>query len=150
MRDPLGWRAARNLRGKTMVFQYSAPTSRGSNLAGTTLNSLANGSESGDITVDNSTNRYLYALVTLKLGSINPSSGASVQLRVRASDGVDVPDKIGGELYPFLITSGSSAKIQTILIALRPFSLRFSFVNNTGVALAGSGNEVYASFYGEE
>jgi hypothetical protein len=89
--------------------------------------------------------------VTLKLGSITPSSGGSVSLRVTISDGTDVSDKIGGDLYVMPLTSGASAKnIILPFVRLYPFSLRFSLVNNSGVSLASSGNEIYVSYYNED
>jgi hypothetical protein len=93
----------------------------------------------------------LYGAVTLKLGSITPSTGGSVSLRVTQSDGTDVSDKIGGDLYVIPLTSGASAKVNIIsMIRLYPFSLRFSLINNSGVSLAASGNEVYVIPFNED
>jgi hypothetical protein len=132
--------------------KYTSPTLRsGGNFASTAFNSLANNTESATVTYDNSTNGSLYAAVTLKLGSITPSSGGSVSLRVTISDGTDVSDKIGGDLYVMPLTSGASAKnIILPFVRLYPFSLRFSLVNNSGVSLASSGNEIYVSYYNED
>jgi hypothetical protein len=133
------------------VAKWATPGSRSSNFAGTTLNSLANGSESAVVTYDNSTNRNLYGAVTLKLGSITPSSGGSVTLRVTMSDGVDTSDKAGGDLYTSVLLSGASAKVVIWpMVRIYPFSLRFSVVNNSGVALAASGNEIYVTPYNED
>lgn len=135
--------------------KWSAAGTRGSNIASTTLNSLANGSASSFITHDNSTAKDLYFLVTLKLGSLNPTTGASVTLAVFASDGTDVPDNTasvgGGERYTETVTTGSGAKVVNFRVrAPGPFSLRFSFVNNTNVSLASSSNEVYVTTFNEE
>lgn len=133
------------------IAKWSTPSTRSSNFAGTAFNSLANGSESATVTYDNSINRNLYGAVTVKLGSITPSAGGSVTLRVVISDGIDTSDKIGGDQYIIPLTSGASAKVYTIpFVRTYPFSLRFSLVNNAGVSLNASGNEIYVTPYGEE
>lgn len=136
---------------KSRITQWGAPGTRSANFAGTTLNSLANGSESAVVTYDNSTNRDLYGTVTIKLGSITPTTGGSITLRVTLNDGTDTADRIGGDLYVIPLTSGASAKIAVLnMIRLYPYSLRFSIVNNAGVALAASGNEIYVRGFDEE
>ena len=133
------------------VAKWAAPATRSSNFAGTTLNSLANGSESSVVTYDNSSIRDLYGAVTIKLGSITPSSGGSITLRVTMSDGTDVSDRIGGDLYVVPLNSGASAKVVIIpMVRLYPFSLRFSIINNSGVAFAASGNEIYVTDFNED
>jgi len=130
--------------------KWGTPGTRSSNIASTTLNSLANGSESTAVTYDNSTNKDLYGLVTLKLGSITPSTGGSVGLRVTLNDGTDTADRIGGELYSEPLVSGASAKVAIFKINLSPFSMRLSVVNNSGATFASSGNELYVRPYNEE
>ena len=134
------------------VAKWATPATRSSNFAGTTLNSLANASESSRVTYDNSTSRDLYGAVTLKLGSITPSTGGSVTLRVTISDGTDTADAaVGGDLYQIPLTSGASAKVAILpMVRLYPFSLRFSIINNSGVTLAASGNELYVTDYNED
>lgn len=135
------------------IAKWSAPSTRSSNLAGTTLNSLANGSATILITYDNSTNRNLYTNVALKLGSITPGTGGNVTLRVYAGDGTDVPDANGGafDSYTAALASGASAKVVTFpLVRLYPFSCRLQVVNNAGVTLAASGNELYCTDYNED
>lgn len=133
------------------IAKWSTPSTRSSNLAGTTLNSLANGSESSRVTYDNSTNLNLYGFVTIKLGSITPSTGGSITLRVTASDGTDLGDAVGGDLYTMPLTTGASAKIVNVpLVRLYPFSLRLSIINNAGVTIAASGNEIYVTNYNED
>lgn len=133
------------------VAKWAVPATRSSNFAGTTLNSLANGSESSVVTYDNSTTRDLYAAVTIKLGSITPSTGGSITLRVTMNDGTDTSDRIGGDLYVVPLTSGASAKVVIIpMVRLYPFSLRFSIINNSGVAFAASGNEIYCTDFNED
>ena len=135
------------------IAKWSAPSTRSSNLAETTLNSLANGSATTLITYDNSTNRNLYTNVALKLGSITPSAGGSVTLRVYAGDGTDVPDANGGvfDSYTAALSSGASAKVVTFpMVRLYPFSCRLQVVNNSGVTLGASGNELYCTDYNED
>jgi hypothetical protein len=131
--------------------KWSTPGARSSNFAGTTLNSIANGSESTRVTYDNSTTRDLYGFVTIKLGSITPAAGGSITLRVTASDGTDLGDVVGGDLYTMPLTTSASAKIVNVpLVRLYPFSLRLSIINNAGVSLAASGNEIYVSAFNED
>jgi hypothetical protein len=134
------------------TVKWSIPGARSSNLAGTSLNSIATGSETSRVIYDNSSDRSLYGIVTIKLGSITPSTGGSVTLRVTTSDGTDLIDAgIGGDLYTIALTSGASAKVVNIpLVRLYPFSLRLSVVNNAGVTTAASGNEIYVTPYGED
>ncbi len=120
-------------------------------MAGATLNSLANAGESSVVTYDNSTSRDLYGAVTLKLGSITPSTGGSVTIRVTLNDGTDTADRIGGDLYVVPLTSGTSAKVAVVnMVRLYPYSMRFSVVNSAGVALAASGNELYVRPWNED
>lgn len=132
------------------VATWSTSRTRSDNRASTVLNSLANGSESAVMTYDNSSNKDLYGAVTIKLGSITPSTGGSITLRVTMSDGTDTADKAAGDRYPVELLSGASAKVVVIpLVRLYPFSLRLSVVNNSGVTLASSGNELYVTGYNE-
>lgn len=133
------------------VAKWAAPSARSGNFASTSLNSLAIGSESAVVTFDNSTNRNLYGAVTIKLGSITPSSGGSVTLRVTVNDGTDTSDKAGGDLYSVTLAGGPSAKVVVIpMVRTYPFSLRFSLINNSGVLLAASGNEMYVTAFNED
>ncbi len=133
------------------IAKWSALGTRSGNLAGTTLNALANGSESSRVTYDNSTNRDLQGFVTIKLGSITPATGGSITLRVTASDGTDLGDAVGGDLYTMPLTTGTSPKIVNVpMLRLYNASLRFSIINNAGVALAASGNEIYVTPYNED
>lgn len=137
------------------IAKWAAPGTRSSNLAGTTLNSIVNGNTTAFVTYDNATARDLYAAVTIKLGSIAPSAGGSITLRVHSGDGTDVPDDIGsvggGDTYTVPLTAGASAKAYTIpLVRLYPFSMRLQVTNNSGVTTAGSANELYVRPYNED
>jgi hypothetical protein len=133
------------------IAKWSTPSTRSANILSTVANSLANGSETAVVTYDNSTNKDLYGVVTLKLGSITPSAGGSVTLRITLNDGTDTSDRAGGDLYTAVLNSGASAKVVVFpMVRLYPFSLRISFVNNSGVTLAGSSNELYIRPYNED
>jgi len=135
------------------VAKWSTPSTRSSNLASTTLNSLANGGASAFIGYDNSSNLDLYALVTVKLGSITPGTAGSISLRVYAGDGTDLPDINGGEFdtYTAQLSSGASAKVVIFKMArLYPVPCRLQILNNSGVALAASSNELYVRPFNED
>jgi hypothetical protein len=133
------------------IAKWATPSTRSSNFAGSTLNSLANAAESSVVTYDNSTNRDLYGTVTLKLGSITPSTGGSITIRVTLDDGTDTADRIGGDLYTVPLTTGASAKVAVVnMVRLYPYSMRVSVVNNAGVSLAASGNELYVRPWNED
>jgi hypothetical protein len=135
------------------VAKWATPGTRSSNLAGTALNSLANLSASSLISYDNGSNRDLYGIVTVKLGSITPSTGGSVSLRIYAGDGTDLPDANGGafDSYTAALASGAGAKVVTFpMVRLYPFPCRLQIVNNAGVSTAASGNEFYVRPYNEE
>jgi hypothetical protein len=133
------------------IAKWATPSTRSANFAGTTLNSIANGTETATVTYDNSTNKDLYGTVTIKFGSITPSTGGSITLRVTLSDGTDTADKIGGDLYTVPLTSGASAKVAVLnMVRLYPYSLRFSIINNSGVTTAATGNELYVRPWNED
>jgi len=127
------------------TVKWATPSAQGSNIAGTTLNSLANGSTSAFITHDNSANLDLYASVCVKLGSFTSTTGASISLRIFSSQSADVPDATGstggGDTYTIPITVGASAKVAVFpMVRLYPESLRLCVTNNAGAALAASSN----------
>ena len=135
------------------VAKWASPGSRSANLAGTTFNSLANGSAGSAITYDNSTARDLYAAVAVKLGSLTPATGGSITLRVYAGDGTDTPDLNGGSFdsYTAALTTSTGAKVVTFpMVRLYPFPLTVQIVNSAGVSTAASGNELYVRTYNED
>ena len=133
------------------IAKWATPSARSANFASTNLNSLANLGESTAVTYDNSTNRDLYGIITIKLGSITPSTGGSITVRVTINDGTDTADRIGGDQYVIPLTTTSSAKIAVVNMArLYPYSMRISVINNAGVAFAASGNELYIRPWNED
>lgn len=131
--------------------KWSTPVTA-TNIASTALNSLANGSTSSVMTYDNSTNRNLYARLTLDLGSITPTSGGSVTLRyVGRYSGTAEDITTGLESYTLPLTTTTSAKkVIFEMVRLYPFSDGFVLVNNSGVALAASGNTLNLEAFSEE
>jgi hypothetical protein len=135
------------------VAKWATPGTRSSNLAGTTFNTLANGSAGTAITYDNSTARDLYAAVTVKLGSLTPTTGGEITLRVYSGDGTDTPDLNGGsfDTYRAALTTTAGAKVVTFpMVRLYPFSGALQVVNNAGVSTAASGNELFVRPYNED
>lgn len=134
--------------------KWGAQGAQGSNIASTTLDSLANGSSSTRITYDNSANLDLYCSVLVNLGSFTSTTGASITLRVYSCQGSDVPDDTGsvggGDAYTEVITVGASAKVVVFkMVRLYPESLRLQITNNAGAALAAGSNSIKVRPFGE-
>ena len=135
------------------VAKWAEPGTRSANLAGTTFNSLGPNSAGTAITYDNSSNRDLYAIVTVKLGSLTPTTGGSITLRVYSGDGTDTPDLNGGafDSYTAALTTTTGAKVVTFpMVRLYPFSMRLQIVNNAGVSTAASANELFVRAFNED
>jgi hypothetical protein len=137
------------------IAKWTTPIARSvaGNIASTNWNTgITNTSESVVVSyATNSTDKYLYAAATIKLGSITPAAGGSISLRVMINDGTDTADQAAGDIYVAQLRSGASVKIIIIpMVRLYPFSMRFSLINNSGVTLTTSNNEFYLSPYGEE
>lgn len=127
--------------------KWATPSAQGSNIASTTLDSLANAGTSVFVTHDNSANLDLYASVLINLGSLTPTTGGSITLRVFSAQSADVPDNTGsvggGDTYTVPLTTSTGAKVAVIpMIRLYPESLRLCVTNNAGVSLAASGNSI--------
>lgn len=125
--------------------KWATPSAVGSNIASTTLNSLANAATSAFITHDNSSNLDLYANVALSLGSITPTTGGSVTLRVFSLQSATAPDDTGsvggGDTYTLPLTTSASAKVVVFpMIRLYPESLRLQVTNNSGVTFNAASN----------
>lgn len=128
--------------------KWASPSAQGSNIASTTLNSLANGSTSAVVTHDNSSNLDLYASVLVDLGSFTSTTGGSITLRVFSAQSSDVPDTTGGavsagDAYTAAVTVGASAKkVVFPMVRLYPESMRLCITNNAGATFASSGNSI--------
>lgn len=124
--------------------RWSTPGTASANLAGTALDSLATGSTSNFLTsYANGTNLDLYAGLLINLGSITPTAGGSITVRVFASVNGQIPDNTasigGGDAYTIPLTTTASAKQITIpLVRLYPGIIYFAVTNNAGVALSST------------
>lgn len=134
--------------------KWATPSAAGSNIASTTLDSLANGSTSAFITHDNSGNLDLYANIRVTLGSLTPGTGGSISLRTFSTSNNNAPDNTGsvggGEVYSAQLTTSTGAKeVSFPMVRLYPESMRLCITNNAGVALAASGNALYVRPFNE-
>lgn len=134
--------------------KWATPSAQGSNIASTTLDSLANAQASSFITYDNSSNRDIYAFITVKLGSFTSTAGAYFRFHIFAASGSDVPDNTatlgGGDVYTVPLTVGASAKVAVFKVTLPPASLRFSIVNLSGATFASSLNAIHVQPHNED
>lgn len=119
------------------------------------LNSLANGSTSAKLAYDNSgtTARDLHARVTVELGLITPSGNAYITIRwynTRAGVG-DEDITAGLDTYQMPLASGAGTK-RTIFPMVRIYNGAggFVLVNNSGVALAATGNSFIVQTFNED
>lgn len=138
------------------TITWSALGTRSSNFAGVTLDSLASSATSALVTYDNSTDKALYGMVEIQLGSFTSVSPPAITLRAypTANAAAVVPDAtgtaVGGDPYVVPITTGASAKVIVIpMIRLYPVSMRFQITNNAGAAFAASGNSIIITPFNE-
>lgn len=133
------------------VAKWAAPRAA-SSVAGTALNSLANGSTTARMAYDNGTNRDLYARVTVDLGSITPSTGGSITLRYLSRySGADEDIVTSLESYTALLTTTTGAKKVIFgMVRLYPFDGGFVLRNDSGVTLNASGNTINVEGYNED
>ena len=134
--------------------KWETPRTISSNIASTTLDSKATGTTSAFVTYNNASNLDLYCMVTVKLGSITPTTGGSITLRAYVTDGTNTPDDTGsvggGDTYTQTLTTSASAKVVVFpMVRLYPGSMRFQITNNSGTTTAASGNEMYVTAYNE-
>lgn len=136
------------------TVKYATPSALGSNIAGTTLNSKATGTTSAFITYDNSTNLDLYASISVELGSITPTAGGSITLRVHSTSSTKTPDDTGsvggGDQYTAPLLISASVKVVVFpMVRLYPESMRLQITNNSGVTTNASGNALYVRPWNE-
>jgi hypothetical protein len=120
----------------------------------TPLNSLASGGVSTlSAAITNGTTLSMLMDLSLMLGSFTPGSGPYIEAHLAslAGDGASYPNVIAGG--PTLVgvmgvSSGASAKILGLVgIQIPPTSFELAIVNQTGAALATSGNTLYYRLY---
>ena len=138
------------------TLQWATPESTATALT-TELNSLANGSLSTlSSAIDNTTGLYEYLAVEVALASINPSGTPYVTVYLFYSlDGTNYEDGSASASHAVAVslpvTTGSSAKRAVSRhIPLQPLPFKLAVQNNTGVALAASGNTLRYRRFNEQ
>lgn len=131
-----------------MAAQWTTPATESSSLVTTELDSLADGSESTSFTIDNSSTKAFYTKIRLALGSITPTSGASVTIKLYGPN-ADIGSTPIAE-YNSILTTTTSAKVVEWIIQLPPFALEATITNNSGVAFNSADNDIYSQTVGEE
>jgi hypothetical protein len=126
-------------------------TSRGTVLT-TELNTLGSGSYSALGTeIDNTSNLDLWAMLKVDLASLNPTTGAYVQLfLVQCGDGTNYEDAPSSTnpgthmaIRPLLLATGASAKrVYSPGFKIPPGKWKFVCLGSAGVSFAASGNTV--------
>lgn len=136
--------------------KWKAAESESSNIAGTALNSLATATASGILAdIANGTGKDLNVRFWIVLGSA-AFTGGTIQVRLvpKRSSTYTTRDAstFMGESASVPIPTGTAAKdLSTDAMRLNgPFTFGVEIVNNSGVTLASSGNEVYYQVWDEE
>lgn len=138
------------------TIRYSAMAAAVDAIASATINAnpgLANGAAATGGDLDNSSNRHLFGLVSIKLASLTPATGGFVEIHClpRLSDGTSFAERTASTLAATWIPeTGSTAKEGTVTLRLLPGVFRIALVNNLGVALAITGNSVQIQTFTEE
>jgi hypothetical protein len=136
--------------------KWKAAEAESSNIAGTALNSLATATASGILAdISNGTGKDLNIRFWIVLGSA-AFTGGTIQVRLvpkRSSTYVSRDEStFTGESASIAIPTGTSAK-ELCSGGMRldgGFTFGVELVNNSGVTLASSGNEVYYQVWDEE
>jgi hypothetical protein len=139
------------------IAKWSAASTESANIAGTALNSLANGGLSAILAdIDNATGKNLNIRFWIKLGSLTPTTGGSITVRLACKRGSTYVTRSAtvftGVSQTIPLTTTTEAKdVSTCAMSLPgPFVGGVEIVNNSGVSLAASGNEVYYQVWDEE
>lgn len=131
-----------------MGAQWTTPATESSSLVTTELDSLADGSESSSFTIDNSSTKALYTKIRLALGSLTPTTGGSVTLRLYGPNADVGSTPIA--TYTSALTTTTSAKVVEWVIQLPPFAIEATIQNNAGVSFNAAANDIYSQTFGEE
>jgi hypothetical protein len=123
-------------------------SSESSNLITTELDSLANGTESAAITVNNATGKKLYCKFRIVLGSITPGTGGGITLKIYGPN-ADVGSSPEQTVF-IAASSGAGAKVVEKTLLIYPFANQVTVTNNLGTTTASSGNAFYTYLLGEE
>lgn len=133
------------------TFKWTGWTSRSTGLT-TELNTLANGAYSAVGTAfDNTSNLDQWAAAEIALASLNPTTGAYLQLfLVQSLDGTnydDAPSSTNPGYHQSVaavsVATGSAVKkIDTPMFRIPPGKFKLVLLNKTNVSFAASGNTV--------
>lgn len=134
------------------AIQWQAAWTSRSTVLTTEMNSLANaGRTAAGTEIDNSTNLDQYACFEVYLASLTPTAGGYLQLHMvtapggtnyaEGSDTVDPGNDRLVAVLPLRAATGVVRKV-TGIIPIPPAKMKFLLTNNSGAALASSGNTV--------
>lgn len=133
------------------ILWETTPNSRSTVLT-TELNSLGNGSYSAAGTaIDNSANLDQWGCLEVNLASLNPTSGAYLQLfLIQAPDGTnyeDAPSSTNPGYHASVCvlsipTGAATKRAISPWFRLPPCKVKFVLLNGSGVSLGASGNTV--------
>lgn len=137
----------------TSIGKWNTPVLQTAVLT-TELNSLASGSMSNaSATYDNSSNLDLFCDLEIDLAALSPASGAYVAVYLlEAVDGTNFPAQSAADLrltasqllcnVPIGVAASTAQRVVVRGIQLPPAKVQFRLDNQTGAALAASGNTV--------
>ena len=143
------------------IVRWSEPT-QPVNIAGTALNNLSPTTPvTMPVQIDNrtaGTARNLYIVFQLALGSVTPTANAFIRLRMMRDIGGGVyPDRSstvfsGGLQFdiPMIASVGARVYETDRLLLPGPWLFGVEIINNSGVTLAASGNQLNYQMFGEE
>jgi hypothetical protein len=133
------------------VAKWTALGTESSNIAGTALDSKANGTTTFIADITNTTDKDLYLNVWMTMGSITPTAGSSVTLQLRQKRSSTYAENTLEQYVA--ATNGTGARTVPLAAVMRiPHGGTFGlyWTNNLGVTSAASGNEVYTRTWNED
>lgn len=135
---------------------WSVPNDESANVAGSSLDSLANGAVSNVLTdIVNTATKALYVALWIELGSLTPTTNGNLKILFRRKRGSTYSDANAtvhtGESVTVQLLPTIGAKYIAIdgILLRGPFTYGLQIVQNAGVSLAASGNAVYYQTYTE-
>jgi hypothetical protein len=133
------------------VAKWTALGTESSSIAGTALDSKANGTTTFIADIANTTDKDLYLNVWVTLGSITPTTGSSVTLQLRQKRSSTYSENTLEQYVA--ATNGTGARVVELAAVMRiPHGGTFGlyWTNNLGVTSAASGNAVYTRTWNED
>jgi hypothetical protein len=140
------------------IGKWNAPSATVTALS-TGLNSLGNGTMSAaSSNISNQTNLDIYVDIEVNLAALSPTTGAYVALYIWESvDGTNFPAQSDADLrltstqllcvVPIGTTASTAQRVAVRNIVIPPGLFQIKLDNQTGVALAASGNTVKWNAY---